>query len=130
MNLRGDRGHGQPSLLRAVTSRSLELSNVMRRLFPYPEVDLAEGSAAGGQVVSLPDVVVFEPFPPLVRRLELSPEAPSVLVVDGHDVGGVGGGEAGSVADDEEVLVICLAGLWSQVVGTGEHHGVHPERIN
>src|SRR5262249_48532103 len=68
---------------------------------PHPEVDLPRGRARLLEVALLPGVVVHETFPALALGLGLPPEAPAVLVVNRHDVRGVGGREPGRVSDDE-----------------------------
>src|SRR4051812_9858618 len=92
------------------------------RLLAHPKVHFAQCRAVGFQIALLPAVVVGEPFPASAGGLEVAAETPAVLVVDGHDVRGVGGPEPRSVADEQQVLVVGAAGLGAEVERSGEDH--------
>src|SRR5215216_6749721 len=96
----------------------------MARLRADPEVNLAQGGAARLQIALLPAIAVHQTLPPLALRLDLATEAPTVLVVNGHNVRSVSRGQPGRVLDDQEVLVVRAAGLGAEVVRAREHYRV------
>ena len=94
-----------------------------------PEFDLTQRRTARLKIAVLPGVVVLQALPLLALRLLLPPEPPAVLVVDRHDVGGVGGGKLRRAADDQEIFVVGVARLRTEVVRAGQQHRI-PERID
>ena len=75
-------------------------------------------------------VVVHQAMPHLgVFAVGFDVAVPAIGLVDGDDVDGVGGGEGSVAFDDDQVVVICVGRLEAEVVRARHHHGIFAERI-